>query len=58
MDKHIKSLILRLDLRLNDAYNALHHFPERHLIHIQRHLSALDLGHIKNIIDQPEQVLA
>ncbi len=55
---HVKILALRLYLRLYDADNSFHYFLQGDLLRRQRHLSALDLGHIQYVIDQPEQMLS
>ena len=56
--KNIKMLLPRLNLRLYNIDDAVHRLMQRHLIQIQRQLSALDLGHVQNVIDQSQQMPA
>ena len=58
MDKYIELLPLVPHLELADEGDAVHHLPQGHLIQIQCHLVALNLGHIQHIVDEPQQVLA
>ena len=57
LDINIKQLIPGLHLRLNDIDYIIHYFPQRHGRFIQRHLAALNFGHIQYVIDQPQQML-
>ena len=58
LHKNIKMLLLAVDLRLHDIYNAVHRIAQGKGVHIQRQLAVLNLRHIQHVIDQPEQMLA
>ena len=55
---HLKVLMLPIHLRLNDSDNPFHDFTQRDHVHRERHLTALNLGHIQHVIDQSQQMLA
>ena len=57
-DSYMELLAFCRHLGLHDIDNAVHRLPQRHRLHIQRHFSALDLGDIQYVVDEPQQVLA
>ena len=44
-------------LRCNQLPDGLQHLPHIEIAGIQLHLAALDLGHIQNVVDQPQQII-
>ena len=58
LDIHVKILLLFPDLRLHNINNPLHNIFQGNLFNVQDHLSALDLGHIQDIVDQPQKMPA
>ena len=54
----IKYLLFRKDCGLGNAHQVLHQLYQRRRIVIQNHLTAFNLGHIQNIINQPHQQTA
>ena len=58
MNHHVELLILAAYLRLDDIDDTVHDLAERDLIHIERHLPALNLGHIQHVVDKSQKMLA
>ena len=56
LDKNIKILPFYFYLGPHNIYNVIHGFPQGHLVHVQRHLAALNFGHIQHVVNQPQQV--
>jgi len=46
------------ELGTDDVAQALDGIPQGEVLHLQRHLAALDLGHVENVVDEAEQLLA
>ena len=58
VDEDVKLLLLGPHLGLDNVDDAVHHLPQGDLVDVQRHLPALDFGHIQHVVDQVQQVLA
>ncbi len=53
----VEILSSSLSLRLHNTDNLLKHFPQGDQLRCQCHLSALYLGHVQHIINQPQKML-
>ena len=51
---HLNALIS--GLRGNQLQNGVQHFAHMEVDRLQLHLAAFDLGHIQDVVNQPQQI--